>query len=218
MSRWGYFITFEGIEGCGKSTLAEGLKAFLESRGLQVAFTREPGGTEGAEAAREILLSREMNLDPWTELFLMLASRRENVVRNVRPALQAGRIVICDRYTDSSMAYQGYGRGLPLHAISKLNKLATSGIMPSLTFLVDIPVDRGFDRIRGREFDRFEIEDPTFHSRVREGYQKLARKARRRFRVLDGLREKEELLHETKEITLERLREKHYRIESNETR
>jgi dTMP kinase len=213
MNRWGYFITFEGIEGCGKSTLADGLKEFLESKGLEVVLTREPGGTRGAEAAREILLSKEMNLDPWAELFLMLASRRENVVRNIRPALREGKIVICDRYADSSTAYQGYGRGLPIKAVSRLNKLATSGIMPSLTFLVDVPVDRGFERIRGREFDRFETEDPEFHNRVREGYLTMARRAGRRFRILDGLKKKEELLQLTIEVALERLRKKRYRID-----
>jgi dTMP kinase len=218
MGKWGYFITFEGIEGCGKSTLAQGLKEHLESLGLPVVFTREPGGTEGAEAARTVLLDRTLHLDPWAELFLMLASRRENVVRNVLPALREGKVVICDRYADSSTAYQGYGRGLPIRVVSRLNKLATSGIMPSLTFLVDVPVNRGFERIRGREFDRFEREDPEFHARVREGYLKMARKARRRFRVLDGLKEKEELLQETKGIALERLREKQYRLKSDEKR
>ncbi len=218
MSRWVFFITFEGIAGCGKSTLAKGLRDYLESLGIEVVFTREPGGTPGAEAAREILLSREMDLDPWAELFLMLASRRENVVRNIRPALIEGKAVICDRYADSSTAYQGYGRGLPIKAISRLNKLATSGIMPVLTFLVDVPVDEGFARIGDRKLDRFEVEDLEFHRRVREGYLKLARRAGRRFRVLDGRMEKEELLHMTKQIALERLREKRFRIGPKETR
>lgn len=208
MGRWGFFITFEGVEGSGKTTLAQGLYRFLEEKKFKVIFTREPGGTEGAEAIREVVLDRRVELDPWAELFLMLAARRENVVRVIYPHLRDGFVVLCDRFSDSTMAYQGFGRGLPQKIISRFNKFATMNIKPNLTFLVDIPPERSFERIMEREQDRFEKENFDFHMRVREGYLKLARRARKRIYVLDGLKSPEVLLEEVKSITLERLREK----------
>jgi dTMP kinase len=208
MGKWGFLITIEGIEGSGKTTLALGLYEFLKEKKISVVFTREPGGTPGAEAIREVVLKKGLLLDPWAEFFLILAARRENVVKVIQPALRDGKVVVCDRYTDSTMAYQGYGRGLPKKILSRLNKFATNRINPNLTFLVDIPLEEGFERIRGREHDRFEKEEMDFHLRVREGYLKLARRARKRIHVLDGRRPPDELLNEAKEITLLRLKEK----------
>lgn len=208
MGKWGFFITIEGIEGSGKTTLALSLFDYLKENNIEVVFTREPGGTPGAEAIREVVLKKGLLLDPWAEFFLILAARRENVVKVIHPALREGKVVICDRYSDSTFAYQGYGRGLPQKILSRLNKLATNRIFPNLTFLVDVPLEEGFERIRDREHNRFEKEDIDFHLRVREGYLKLARRARKRIHVLDGRRPPEELLAEAEEITWERLSEK----------
>ena len=131
-------------------------------------ITREPGGTVFAENIRELILHHDDNIDPWTEVFLLLAARRENVTKVILPALREGKVVISDRYTDSTLAYQGYGRGLPLKKLSMLNKMATSKIFPRLTFIIDLPVERGFRRKSG-SLDRIEKEELEFHERVREG-------------------------------------------------
>jgi len=208
MGKWGFFITIEGIEGSGKTTLALGLYEFLRESKIDVVFTREPGGTPGAEAVREVVLKKEYLFEAWAELFLILAARRENVVKVIQPALREGKVVVCDRYSDSTLAYQGYGRGLPKKILSRLNKLATNRLTPNLTFLVDLPLQEGLERIRNREHDRFEKEDINFHLRVREGYLRLARRAGKRIYVLDGRRPPEELLNEVKEVTWDRLSEK----------
>ncbi len=200
-------MTIEGIEGSGKSTLLYGLKEFVESLGLSVVITREPGGTVFAENIRELILHHDDNIDPWTEVFLLLAARRENVTKVILPALREGKVVISDRYTDSTLAYQGYGRGLPLKKLSMLNKMATSKIFPRLTFIIDLPVERGFRRKSG-SLDRIEKEELEFHERVREGYLQLARKAKKRIKVLDGTKSPEELLEEAKEILKKALIEK----------
>lgn len=207
MGRWGFFITFEGIEGSGKTTLAHRLAESFRALGVEVVETREPGGTPPAEAIRQALLNPEFSWDPWAEVFAMLASRRENVAKVIRPALQRGAVVICDRYMDSTYAYQGFGRGLPLRVLARLHRHAIDHIKPNLTFLVDLPVDEAFRRL-GKDRDRFEQEDLAFHQRVREGYLKLARRARKRFVVLDGTRPPEVLLDEAWQIALERFEAK----------
>jgi len=208
MGKWGFFITIEGIEGSGKSTLAKGLKLYLEDLGLRVVFTREPGGSNVGEKIRKILLSKEDSMDPMTEVFLFLAARRENVVNNILPALQDGMVVIADRYTDSTLAYQGYGRGLPIKVLRRLNKIATKRIYPNLTFLIDIPPGRGLERKNEDDFDRIERENLDFHKRVREGYLRLARIAKKRIYVLDGTRDPAEILEEAKQVLYKRLVEK----------
>lgn len=208
MGKWGFFITIEGIEGSGKSTLAKGLKLYLEDLGFKVVFTREPGGSNVGEKIRKILLSKEDSMDPMTEVFLFLAARRENVVNNILPALQDGMVVIADRYTDSTLAYQGYGRGLPIKILRRLNKIATKRIYPNLTFLIDIPPGRGLERKNADDFDRIERENLDFHKRVREGYLRLARIAKKRIYVLDGTRDPAEILEEAKQVLYKRLVEK----------
>ncbi len=208
MSRWGFFITFEGIEGCGKSTLARKLYEYLKEDNFNVVFTREPGGPEVAEDIRSILLKPDRHVEPWTEVFLLLAARHENVKKVIYPTLANSGIVISDRFSDSTFAYQCYGRGLPYKVVSRFNKFATSGIKPNLTFLIDLPVEKGLARLDDGHLDRMEQEALDFHHRVREGYLKLARRAGKRFYVLNGLKSPEELFEETKSITLKRLEEK----------
>ncbi len=200
-------MTIEGIEGSGKSTLLYGLKEYVESLGLEVVITREPGGTTFAESVRQLILHKDDDIDPWTEVFLLLAARRENVTKVILPALRDGKVVISDRYTDSTLAYQGYGRGLPLKKLSLLNKMATSKVFPRLTFIIDLPVERGFGRKKG-DLDRIEREELEFHERVRNGYLLLARKAKKRIKVLDGTKSPEELLDEAKRILKKALIEK----------
>ncbi len=208
MGKWGYFITFEGIEGSGKSTLARELFEYLKENCFRVLMTREPGGTKEAEEIRQVLLKTGNNLDPVTELLLMLAARRENVYKKILPALRKTYIVISDRFDDSSFAYQGFGRGLELKFISRLNKVATGGLKPNLTFLVDIEPQYGFRRKNSQQLDRIEQEDLEFHTRVRKGYLILAKRAKKRIRVLDGKKSVDELKKEVFELTLKRLEEK----------
>lgn len=185
MGRWGFFITIEGIEGSGKSTLARGLESWLLSWKLPVEFTREPGGTPLGEEIRKILANPNFSMDAWTEVFLFLASRRENVQKRIRPALQSGKIIISDRYSESTFAYQAFGRGLPYKIVSRYNKTATFGIKPDLTFLLDVAPETGLARLEDK-LDRIEEEKLEFHKRVREGYLKLARRAPKRIKILEG--------------------------------
>jgi len=192
----GFFITFEGIEGCGKSTQLELLKAHLESKGRAVLSVREPGGTLLGERVRSVLLNgTEEGIDPWAELFLYEACRAQLVARVIRPALAEGKVVLCDRFFDSTLAYQGFGRGLDAGKIEGLNALATGGLVPDLTFLVDCAEDVGLKRAwarinasAGAREDRFEKEELAFHRRVREGFLAIARAAPR-VKVIDGSRE-----------------------------
>ncbi len=211
MGRWGFFLTVEGIEGSGKSTLAESIKDWLTTRGFDVVFTREPGGTPCGEEVRKILANPEFELDAWTEVFLFLASRRENVLKRIRPGLQAGKIVISDRYSESTFAYQVFGRGLPYKIVTRYNKTATFGIKPDLTFLIDLPPHIGLARLKGKP-DRIEEEQYDFHIRVREGYLKLAKRAPKRIRILNGELPKETILNEAIRILKLRLLETGYPI------
>lgn len=193
-----YFITFEGIEGSGKSTQATRLAANLESAGVDVVFTREPGGTGIGSQIRNILLSAgNEDLDPLAELFLYEADRAQHTAGVLAPALEAGSWVICDRFMDATTVYQGVVRGLPEDFVTTLNETASRGIRPHLTCLIDCPVDVGLERARKREGDggqdRFERESGEFHEAVRQGYLSLARKEPERFVVFDGTREIEAL-------------------------
>lgn len=208
MGRWGFFITIEGPEGSGKSTLTKGIIEFLKSKGYEVVYSREPGGTALGEKIRDILLISSNEMDPMTEVFLFLAARRENVSKNILPALRNGKVVICDRYTDSTLAYQGYGRGLKIKLLRRLNKMATSGIKPDITLIVDIDPETGFQRISGKSFDRIEKETLDFHKRVREGYLKIAKIASKRVKVLDGTKDPKELLRDALSHVLKRMDEK----------
>lgn len=192
----GLFITFEGIEGSGKSTQANLLVAYLKSRNLPYILTREPGGTPISEAIRSILLDphyREMK--PETELLLYSASRAQHTGELILPALQAGKIVICDRYYDSTYAYQGAARELDFALIDTITRFATYGRSPDKTFLLDLPVDSGLGRITSRQLDRLELEKAEFHHKVREQFLLIANKYPSRYIVLDAL-ESRETIHQ----------------------
>ncbi|MBI5970471.1 MAG: dTMP kinase [Deltaproteobacteria bacterium] len=186
------FITFEGVEGCGKSTQVELLKGYLEKKGFKVLLVREPGGTRLGEKVRAILLNSEGDgMAPLTELFLYEACRAELVEKVIAPALKRGVFVICDRFVDSTVAYQGFGRGLKTD-IPLLNKLASNGLTPDVTFLLDLDPEIGLKRARKRisktalKEDRFEKESLDFHKRVRKGFLKIAADTPKRVRVISG--------------------------------
>jgi dTMP kinase len=180
----GLFITFEGGDGAGKSTQSELLALHLETGGWQVRCVREPGGTPLGEEVRRLLLHGESELTPEAELLLFLSARAEIVRRVIKPALDEGTVVICDRFSDSTYAYQGYGRGLDIEMLKRLDRWATNGLTPDLTVLLDLPVDGA--RARMGEEDTFQRQDDAFHERVRQGYLALAQEEPGRWLVLDA--------------------------------
>jgi dTMP kinase len=188
MSRRGRFITFEGIEGTGKSTQIRRLAAFLRRRGAQVVVTREPGGTPGAERLRRLLLERGRRWSPRAELLIVNAARTAHVQEVILPALRRGAWVVCDRFTDATLAYQGYGRSLPLREVRAANALATGGLAPDRTLLLDLPARCSLGRAlrRAAQRTRFEDEPEAFHRRVRAGYRAIARREPRRVRRIDA--------------------------------
>jgi dTMP kinase len=193
MKKNGIFIVFEGIDGAGKTCQMEKTKEYLLSRGLDVVMTREPGGTVIGEKIRELLLDpAHKKMDDRCELLLYGASRAQHLAEIILPALQNGKAVLCDRFHLSTVAYQGYGRGLDLDAIEAMNEIATAGVSPDLTVILDVPADIGFQRIlenRDAPKDRLEQEKQVFFQKVREGYLKEAKKRKRNFVVVDGNRE-----------------------------
>jgi dTMP kinase len=205
----GVFITFEGVEGSGKSTQAKRLARDLEQRGIDCILSREPGGTGIGESIRSLLLDPDNNLmDARTELFLYLASRNQHVREKVLPAVREGKVVVLDRYAESSVAYQGGGRGLGEKLVSRLNRLATAALRPDLTILVDVPIAVGRKRKRTAELDRVEQERVEFHERVRNSYLRMARRAPKRIRLLDGTKPEEELEAEVRNMVDELLSKK----------
>ncbi len=187
------FITFEGGEGCGKSLQAKRLFKRLEVLGIPVLLTREPGGTPLGERISRWLKWSHPDITPLTELMLFNASRAQLVAEVIMPALKEGKVVICDRYTDSTIAYQSYGRGLDLEMVRTLNRDATQGLKPTLTFLLDIPAEEGLARKGDRKQDRFEQEKISFHRRVRQGYLKLALEEPERWLVIDATQSKDKV-------------------------
>ena len=188
------FLTVEGIEGAGKSTFIGLLEDELVKRGVDFLRTREPGGCALGRQIRPLLLDVSQNISDRAELFLFLADRAQHVADTIRPALERGQWVICDRYADSTIAYQGYGRGMDPEELQRLNDYATGGLWPDITFLLDLPVEEGLGRAlarNGREGltkseGRFEAEALAFHQRIREGFHLRALRWPERFRVLDA--------------------------------
>ena len=191
----GCFITFEGVEGSGKTTQIRLAGEFLLDRGLPVVMTQEPGGTPLGQRIREILLNRgDFDISGEAEVFLFAAARAQHTETLIRPALEKGQVVLCDRFSDATIAYQAYGRGLSLESVREVCRMAAGGLSPRLTLLFDLPVEKGleraFRRIAGRREgereDRFERERLDFHRRIREGYLAIARGEPGRVKVLDA--------------------------------
>ncbi len=207
------FVSFEGGDGTGKTTQIHALESFLLQQGRPCVVTREPGGTSLGKLIRQVLLEvGEQDIAPSTELFLYLADRAQHVNQIIRPALAAGKVVLCDRYTDSTLAYQGYGRGIDLKRLGLFNDVADDGVRPHLTFLLDCPVAEGLGRTsrrpslegRPRE-DRFERENSDFHERVRAGFLAMARAEPARFRVIDSSLPKEEVTQKIQRIAAQEI-------------
>jgi dTMP kinase len=204
----GAFITFEGIEGSGKSTQIALLRDHLQQQGCSVTLTREPGGTAIGDKVRKVLLDpANKGLDPTAELLLYAASRAQHLREVILPALADGRIILCDRFSDATLAYQGYGRGLSIPTIRDLDRIVTAGLKPDLTVLLDVDARMGLGRARGRNAAeglhgeaRFENEDIAFHSRVRDGYMLLAREEPERIRIVNASRTAEEIQKDIRQI------------------
>jgi len=210
----GVFITFEGPEGSGKTTQARRLAAFLEAQGYAVVLTREPGGTLIGDQIRRILLDHaNETMKPRTEVLLFQASRAQHVDELIRPALAAGKIVLCDRFADSTLAYQGYGRGENLATLRQLIAYATRGLQPHLTLLLDIDPQQGLMRRRGRpllpEWNRLDAEELAFHRKVRAGYQKMAAAEPQRWVHISASRPVEAIQAEIRTVVLQRLARLH---------
>ncbi|ACL70783.1 dTMP kinase [Halothermothrix orenii] len=194
----GLFITLEGIEGSGKSTQIEMLYKRLKKDGFDVIITREPGGTPIGKEIRKLLLDPDNIMGAKAEFLLYAADRAQHVVELIKPALESGKVVLADRFIDSSIAYQGYGRGLDIDVVKTVNEWVIDGCWPDLTFVLDLDVEKGLERARGyspdNQGDRLERELVTFHRRVRQAYHQLAED--RRFIMLDADRSREEIHRE----------------------
>jgi dTMP kinase len=204
----GLFITFEGPEGSGKSTLLRSFGEYLAGKKIPVLMTREPGGSKLSTHLREWILNRlKYNLTPEAELFLFLADRAQHVTEILAPELEKGKIVLCDRYADSTLAYQGGGRGFSSSLLQKMNQMAARGLKADLTVLCDLPVETGLKRAIGRALgkDRMEREKISFHRRVRKTFLQIAASEPRRFLVLDGRKSREEVLADLKAGLLPKL-------------
>ncbi len=191
----GIFITLEGPDGGGKSTQAQKLYKYLRNKGYSVIRTREPGGTKVAEKLRSILLDAGNKISSLAEIFLYEAIRAQHVQELIKPAVDEGKIIICERFSDATFAYQGYGRGKDMNMIKKLDSVATDGVIPHLTILRDIPPKTGKIRLvnSSKKQDRIEQENIAFHKRVREGYLELARKYPGRIKIISALGSKQDI-------------------------
>ena len=195
----GKFITFEGADGSGKTTQIEMIKEYLEKQGYQCVLTREPGGSDLGVKIREILLHYDGEVDSLCELLLYMADRAQHVSEVILPAIEAGKIVLCDRYTDSSVAYQGYARGLDREKIIQLNKVATNNLEPDLTIVFDVETEVAMKRV-GETKDRLEQEGIEFHRKLRNGYLDLAKKFPERIKVVNSNLSIEEVFEQVKKI------------------
>lgn len=197
----GLFITFEGVEGCGKTTQIQQVKHYLESRDFKTLLTREPGGTPIGECIRQILLNPENTaMDGMCELLLYAAARAQHIQERIQPALNEGKAILSDRFIDSTTAYQGAGRNIPETTLEALNQFATKGLMPDRTYLLDLPPEIGLERARERgRADRLEQESITFHQQVREGFLKIARAEPNRIKVIDANRSIETVFNDIRQ-------------------
>lgn len=205
----GVLIAFEGIEGSGKTTQAQLLYNFLKEKSIQCIFTQEPGGTEIGKQIRKILLDTRNNImHAKTELLLYLANRCQHVYEMIVPELKKGSVIITDRFSDSSLAYQGKARDLSFKVVSRLNKFAVFGLKPDLVILIDVPVQVGSERTKEKTLDRLEKEAIKFHEQVRQGYLQLAKKAAKRIKVFDGTKPIETLQEEINKLIVDFLQKK----------
>lgn len=198
------FITFEGIDGCGKTTQALLTYKYLIEIGLNAIILREPGSTAVSEKIRNILLDKKNNISDTTELLLYEAARAQITSSEIKPALKKGMIVLCDRYYDSTTAYQGYGRKLNIRMVKSLHKVATRGLVPDLTFVFDLDLNTASLR-QGKEKDRLETQSNAFFQRVRAGFNEIARKERRRVKLIDAAQPIEKVFEDVKKFLLKKL-------------
>ena len=205
----GKFITFEGPEGAGKTTVLELLMKDLQQSGIEAVFTREPGGIHIAEKIREVILNKEhTEMDARTEALLYAAARRQHLVEKVIPAINNGEIVFCDRFIDSSLAYQGHARGLGIDEVLSINEFAINGFMPDLTFYFRIEPERGLERIASsseREINRLDLEGLSFHKKVQEGYEKVINRFQERIVIIDADKPIIEVLDDVKDVLKEHI-------------
>ena len=205
----GWFITLEGPEGSGKTVVARRLASELASRGFTVRLTREPGGTPLGERVREILLGRaDLGIGPRADALLFNAARAQLVADVIRPAVDAGDVVLCARFADSTLAYQGYGAGLPIEELRAIADAATGGFAPDLTILLDVDPETGIRRKTADARNRFETFDLSFHRRVRDGFLTLAGEAPERWRVVDSSRHIDRVFEDVRSIVLDRVGER----------
>ncbi|WP_338471253.1 dTMP kinase [Niallia sp. XMNu-256] len=207
----GYFITLEGVEGSGKSTLIQNLKEFVGSIGREVIVTREPGGIDISEQIRSVILdTKNTKMDGRTEALLYAAARRQHLVERIIPSLQEGKVVLCDRFIDSSLAYQGYARELGIDEVLSINEFAIGSFMPDLTIYLDLDPEIGLSRIRknkGREVNRLDLEEIHFHKKVREGYEAVIKRFPERIVTVDANQEFNKVFADVKEVFLDRAKE-----------
>ncbi len=199
MTKKGFFITFEGADGCGKTTQSELIQKYLEQKGYDVVWTREPGSAGLGKRIRELLLHYEGDVAPMCEAFLFLADRAQHIEHLVKPAVNSGKIVVCDRHIDSTIAYQGFGRGKDIQELTYLNNLATGGLKPDLTLIFDVSTETAQTRV-GSEKDRMESAGLEFHKKVRQGYLEIAKNEPQRVKVVDANNSIEKVFEDTKKI------------------
>lgn len=202
MAKKGLFITFEGIDGCGKTTQLENVRKLLEENGIECVTTREPGALKLGSQIREILLHYDGVVADNCEMFLFLADRSQHVETFIKPMLEEGKVVLCDRHTDSTIAYQGYGRGGDVEKLTELNKIATNGLVPDLTFLFDVSVETGHERA-GKDLDRLELAGKEFFERTRQGYLTLAKQHPARIKVINAEKSKESVYNDVKSLIMD---------------
>ena len=201
----GYFITFEGPDGSGKTTISTEVQKRLTAAGYDAIYTREPGGIDIAEQIRRVILDpKNVNMDAKTEALLYAASRRQHLIEKVLPALEKGQIVICDRFIDSSLSYQGYARGLGIEEVFRINEFAIEGHFPDATVYLNLAYEEGLKRIETRAFkDRLDLETTNFHKLVSKGYEEVLKKYKHRMKIVDASQDIEHVLNDSMNYVLE---------------